>query len=63
MGWVSGFEPPTFAATTRRSNQLNYTHMEQVMGIEPTSLAWQANVLAVVLHLHNLDTILILFAL
>ena len=40
-----------------------YDTLEQVIGIEPTSLAWQANVLAVVLHLHNLDTILILFAL
>ena len=26
--------------------------MEQVKGIEPSSLAWQANVLTVVLHLH-----------
>ena len=32
--------------------QLNYGHMEQVMGIEPTSVEWQSTVLAVVLHLH-----------
>ena len=33
--------------------QLNYGHMEQVMGIEPTSVEWQSTVLAVVLHLRN----------
>ena len=27
-------------------------HMEQVMGIEPTSSAWKADILAVVRHLH-----------
>ena len=26
MGWVRGFEPPTFGATNGRSNQLSYTH-------------------------------------
>ena len=34
--------------------QLNYGHMEQVMGIEPTPTAWQAIVLTVILHLHIL---------
>ena len=29
--------------------------MEQVMGIEPTPTAWQAVVLAVILHLHGIS--------
>ena len=29
--------------------------MEQVMGVEPTSSAWKADVLAVVRHLHASD--------
>ena len=28
--------------------------MEQMMGVEPTSSAWKANVLAVVRHLHKM---------
>ena len=30
-------------------------HMEQVMGIEPTSPAWKAGALTVVLHLHTVQ--------
>ena len=29
--------------------------MEQVMGIEPTPVAWQATVLTVILHLHGIS--------
>ena len=55
MGWLSRLELPTSRATIWRSNQLNYSHhMEQVMGIEPTPTAWQAVVLAVILHLHGI---------
>ncbi len=28
MGWMRGFEPPTSGTTTRRSNQLSYTHQK-----------------------------------
>ena len=56
MGWLSRLELPTSRATIWRSNQLNYSHhMEQVMGIEPTPTAWQAVVLAVILHLHGIS--------
>ena len=26
LGWMTGFEPAAFWTTTRRSNQLSYTH-------------------------------------
>ena len=34
------------------SDQLSYSRLEQVMGIEPTSPAWKAGALTIVLHLH-----------
>ena len=53
MGGLSRLELPTSWATTKRANQLNYSHhMEQVRGVEPPSVEWQSTVLAVVLHLH-----------
>ena len=30
--------------------QLNYGHMERVMGVEPTSSAWKADIIADILH-------------
>ena len=56
MGWLSRLELPTSGATIRRSNQLNYNHhMEQVMGIEPTSQPWQGRIITVILHLHGIS--------
>ena len=34
VGWVTGFEPATSGTTTRRSNQLSYTHHEGMYRIE-----------------------------
>ena len=63
MGWVKGFEPPTYCLEGSCSIQLSYWRMQQktqnapsivfmerVMGIEPTPTAWKAVVLAVILH-------------
>ena len=42
---LSGLEPPTSRLSGVRSNQLSYKSMERVMGIEPTTSAWKAEVL------------------
>ena len=47
------FERPTYCLGGNRSILLSYKDiLEQVMGVEPTSSAWKADVLAVVRHLH-----------
>ena len=49
---LEGFEPATYRLEGGCSIQLSYRRvLEQVMGIEPTSPAWKAGALAVVLHL------------
>ena len=51
---LEGFEPATYRLEGGCSIQLSYRRvLEQVMGIEPTSPAWKAGALAVVLHLQN----------
>ncbi len=47
MVGLSGLEPPTSRLSGVRSNQLSYrpTFLERVMGIEPTTSAWKAEVL------------------
>ena len=47
MACLKGLEPPTLCLEGRCSIRLSYKHikLEQVMGIEPTRLAWKARVL------------------
>ena len=41
LGWLRGFEPPTSGTTTRRSNQLSYSH-HTASSLTPGSLPRQA---------------------
>ena len=53
MARQGGLEPSTYCLEGSCSIQLSYWRiLERVMGIEPTSPAWKAGALAVVLHPH-----------
>ena len=57
---LRGLEPPTSPLSGVRSNQLSYSPILQkrTTGIEPAFPAWKAGALAIVLHPHNIITML-----